>query len=86
MNAARSKSAPTVRRLLDQAIAIYGSQAKLAKACGISQQSLAAARLANRVSAQLAMKIEVAVSGQILARDLRPDLPWPSATSELVSG
>lgn len=64
--------------LIEKAIEIAGSQTKLAEACGVKQQSIWQAKDAGRVSAELALLIERAVAGKVTARELRPDLPWPS--------
>jgi DNA-binding transcriptional regulator YdaS (Cro superfamily) len=66
-----------IRALLETAIALLGSQAKLADACGVTQASVWQAKEAGRVSAELALLIERATGGRITARQLRPDLPWP---------
>lgn len=67
-----------IRELIEQAISILGSQQKLADACGVKQPSIWQAKSDGRCSAELAMAIEKATGGQVLARKLRPDLPWPS--------
>jgi DNA-binding transcriptional regulator YdaS (Cro superfamily) len=67
-----------VRELIEQAISILGSQAKLAAACGIKQSSIWQAKETERCSAELAMAIEKATEGRVTAAELRPDLPWPS--------
>lgn len=67
------------RGLIEQAIEIFGSQQKLAEACGVKQASIWQAKEAGRASAELSMAIEQATSGKVSARDLRPDLPWPDA-------
>ena len=66
-----------VRDLIEQAISIFGSQAKLADACGIKQPSIWQAKETGRCSAELAMAIEKATDGRITAAQIRPDLPWP---------
>lgn len=65
------------RGLIEQAIQQFGSQEKLAKACGVKQASIWQAKEAGRASAELSMAIEQATGGKVLARELRPDLPWP---------
>lgn len=59
---------------LRHAIEIKGSQGKLAKAAGVSQTSIWKALQADRVSAELAVRIERATDGVITAHHLRPDL------------
>ena len=66
------------RELLETAISQLGSQAKLAEACGVKQQSIWQAKDSGRVSAELALQIEKATGGTVAAKDLRPDLPWPA--------
>lgn len=66
-----------VRQLIEKAISILGSQAKLADACGVKQPSIWQAKDTERCSAELAMAIEKATDGQVTAVELRPDLPWP---------
>lgn len=66
-----------IRELIEKAIAILGSQAKLAEACGVKQPSIWQAKETERCSAELAMAIERATEGQVTALSLRPDLPWP---------
>lgn len=67
----------TVRPLLDAAIAIAGSQPKLAAACGVTQQAIWKAKKAGRVSGELAVAIEKATKGAIPRSRLRPDLWEP---------
>jgi len=65
------------RELIETAISQLGSQAKLAEACGVKQQSIWQAKDSGRVSAELALLIEKATGGAVTAKGLRPDLPWP---------
>lgn len=69
-----------IRELIEKAIG-EGSQAELAKACGVTQQSIWQAKETNRCSAELAMAIEKATNGLVTAKELRPDLPWPAIES-----
>lgn len=69
------------RELIEQAITLAGSQAKLAEACGVKQQSVWQAKETGRCSAELALQIEQATAGKVTAAELRPDLPWPSPTT-----
>lgn len=66
-----------IKELIEKAIG-EGSQADLAKACGVTQQSIWQAKETNRCSAELAMAIEKATAGKVTALELRPDLPWPA--------
>jgi DNA-binding transcriptional regulator YdaS (Cro superfamily) len=63
-----------VRELIERAIGIAGSQAKLADACGVTQQSVWQAKEAGRCSADLAVGIHRATAGAVPAYALRPDL------------
>jgi DNA-binding transcriptional regulator YdaS (Cro superfamily) len=68
-----------IRALIRAAAAEFGgSEAKLAGACGVTQNAVWAARRAGRVSAELALKIETATGGKVSRTSLRPDL-WPPA-------
>lgn len=61
--------------LVAEAITIVGSQAKLAKAAGVSQQSISF--LLNRqmgMSAEMAVRLERATGGRVSKERLRPDL------------
>ena len=51
-----------------------GSESSLARAVGLSQNAVWAARQARRVSASMAVKIERATRGAVKAADLRPDV------------
>lgn len=63
-----------LRRALDQ----VGSQPKLARAMGCSQSKISWLLVtASQISAEDALLIDRATSGQVSASDLRPDL-WPS--------
>ncbi|WP_441277792.1 transcriptional regulator [Tardiphaga sp. 172_B4_N1_3] len=81
-------SLETVRRLLFKAAVRFGgSETKLAKAAGYSQNAVWTAKHTGRVSAELAMAIEVASRGDVTARQFRPDLPWPPTNSaRIISG
>lgn len=71
------------RELIEAAITLAGSQAKLAEACGVKQQSIWQAKESGRCSAELALQIEQATGGKVTASDLRPDLPWPSSPPQV---
>lgn len=59
---------------IHRAIALFGSEAKLAAAVGVKQPSINAAKRANRVSAELAARIHKATNGTVSREELRPDL------------
>lgn len=62
------------RSPITRAIAIAGSEAKLGKAAGVSQNAIWQAKRRGRVSAELAVKIERATGGLVSRSDLRPDI------------
>lgn len=67
----------TTRALLEKAIRLAGSEAKLGKATGVSQHAIWKAKRFERVSAELARAIHHATGGEVGAHELRPDL-WAS--------
>lgn len=60
--------------LIESAIRLRGSEAKLAAACGVSQAAIWKAKVAGRVSADLAVAIERATDSKVPRWRLRPDL------------
>ncbi|MFP5078626.1 transcriptional regulator [Rhizobium sp. YIM 134829] len=68
-----------VTRLLEAAIAIAGSEAKLGKMVAVSQNAIWSAKRKGRVSAELAAGIDRATNGAIQKSQLRPDIFPPSA-------
>jgi len=69
---------PVVRAALAQAIALKGSQGKLAAACGVTQTAISRVNVRGRVSPQLALAIHRATGGAVPGSLLRPDL-WRRA-------
>lgn len=63
-----------VTRLINAAITIAGSEAKLGELAGYSQNSIWYAKRNGRVSAELACGIDRATRGAISKSSLRPDL------------
>lgn len=66
-----------------KAIALVGSQKKLADAVGCEQQTIS--RLLNRqrqITAEMAVAIDHATEGHVSRHDLRPDIFEPPAISE----
>ena len=63
---------------LAYAIALTGTQQKLAAACGVTQASISRARLTGRISPQFAIAIHRVTDGAVPASALRPDL-WRKA-------
>lgn len=66
-----------VKQAICRAVAILGSEVKLAAACGVTQPAISKAKLQGRVSVRLALAMHRATDGQVPASDLRPDL-WQS--------
>ncbi|WP_442867751.1 transcriptional regulator [Caulobacter sp. NIBR2454] len=64
----------TVQLLLDAAISIVGSQGKLGRATGFSQNAIWHARRVGRVSPELALAIDRATAGVVSRAGLRPDI------------
>lgn len=67
---------PGISHLVEQAVAKYGSQAKLAAAAGVAQPTVHKAIKTGRVGVRLAKGIHAATRGRISKSMLRPDL-WP---------
>ncbi len=59
---------------LQKAISIAGSEAKLGKGAGVSQNAIWQAKRKKRVSPELAIGIHRATHGEVPASILRPDL------------
>lgn len=60
---------------IERAVSIKGSQAKLAKDMGCSQQYISwLLKDADRISANMAVAVERATDGEVSRADLRPDL------------
>lgn len=76
----------STQSLIQAAITMLGSEAKLGAACGVTQGAIWKAKTAGRVSGELAVKIEKATRSAIPRWRLRPDL-WdaPLASSPAVS-
>jgi len=65
-----------IRDLIEQAIAMFGTEAKLAAAAGVSQAAVNEAKSKGRAGPRLAAGIHKATNGQVSRSALRPDL-WP---------
>lgn len=65
------------RTLIEEAIRIAGSEAKLGAACGCKQQTINKAKKRGYVSAEIALGIHRATEGAVPASSLRPDI-WTS--------
>ncbi len=69
-----------VRQAISRAVAILGSEVKLAAACGVTQPAISKAKLQGKISARLALAMHRATAGRVPASELRPDL-WGSPES-----
>uniref|UniRef100_UPI001F2FCB8D YdaS family helix-turn-helix protein n=1 Tax=Xenorhabdus sp. Sc-CR9 TaxID=2584468 RepID=UPI001F2FCB8D len=58
-----------------RAIEITGSQASLARACGVTQPAVYRWLNGSRIKADYVMAIVEATNGAVQAHELRPDLP-----------
>ena len=59
---------------LDKAISRFGSQAKLARAIGVTPMAVTNWKKRGGVPAEQCGKIEVVTGGKVKRRDLRPDI------------
>jgi DNA-binding transcriptional regulator YdaS (Cro superfamily) len=66
----------SVSHLIAEAIALFGTEAKLAAAAGVSQPTINEAKRTGRVGHRLARGIDDATGGKISKSSLRPDI-WP---------
>ncbi|HXW25309.1 MAG TPA: YdaS family helix-turn-helix protein [Xanthobacteraceae bacterium] len=73
MDTAAFDPAP-VSAAVARAIALIGSEQKLAAACGVTQPAVSKAKLSGRLSPRLALAIHRATAGAVPASALRPDL------------
>jgi DNA-binding transcriptional regulator YdaS (Cro superfamily) len=65
----------TFKQHVGRAVAIKGSQAKLATAMGCSQQYISwLLKEAGQISAEMAVAVEKATEGHVSRSDMRPDL------------
>ncbi|MEF0939610.1 transcriptional regulator [Rhizobium sp. BR 362] len=74
-----------ITRLLEAAISIAGSEAKLGKLIGKSQNAIWSAKRKGRVSAEIAVGIDRATKGAISKSHLRPDIFPPIVETSQVS-
>ena len=65
---------PKLHTLIKRAIDHHGSQAKLAEKMGCSQQQIAYLLKAKSITAEMAIKMDVATGGAVSRHELRPDL------------
>jgi DNA-binding transcriptional regulator YdaS (Cro superfamily) len=73
-------TATKLHSLIAKAIKAKGSQGKLAKAIGCSQQQIAYLLKASSISVEMAHRIDVATDGAVARNELRPDFFKDSAT------
>ena len=66
-----------VKQAISRAVALVGSEVKLAAACGVTQPAISKAKLQGKISAKLALAVHRATNGRVPASELRPDL-WQS--------
>lgn len=74
----KQPSPASVKKLLARAVHVVGSQTRLAKKCGCSQQNISRALATGIVTIKLAMAIAWAVK----ARDPESDLEWQDLASQ----
>lgn len=66
------------RKHIVRAVELCGSQVKLAKRAGCSQQYISwLLKDADKISAEMALSIEKATDGAVSRNDLRPDIFGP---------
>lgn len=70
----KKKASSQVTRLIEAAITIIGSEAKLGAKAGYSQNAIWYAKRNGRISGDLAAAIDKATNGAISKGQLRPDL------------
>ena len=75
------QNAREVRRLIEAAIVIAGSEQKLGRAAGYTQNAIWHAKSKGRVSAEMAVGIDRATNGAVSRSRLRPDLFPAQATA-----
>ena len=63
-----------IKRAVKRAVAIAGSQQKLADLSGLSQPAISKMLRTGRMEGESALKIEGAVGGKVSRAALRPDL------------
>jgi DNA-binding transcriptional regulator YdaS (Cro superfamily) len=63
-----------VKQAISRAIALAGSEVKLAAACGVTQPAISKVKLTGRISPRLALAVHRATAGRVPASELRPDL------------
>lgn len=65
---------------IERAIAYFGNQSRMSKACGVKQTLISDALLGRKnFGPETCLKVARATSGQVKARELRPDIDWEAA-------
>lgn len=64
----------TPREAMSQAIDLFGSEKKLGRAIGVSQNAIWRAKTVGRATAEMCVCIEAVTNGKIKRAALRPDL------------
>ncbi len=72
----------SIKTLIQAAVDDLGSQAKLARAVGCSQQQISYLLKAKTVSAKMAIRIEAATKGKVTRHDLCPEIFGPTPLAE----
>lgn len=62
------------RKVIEQAIKLAGSEAKLGEGTGFSQVAINKAKHKGRATAEMALAIHRFLNGAVSAADLRPDI------------
>ena len=70
-----------VRALIEKAIGKAGSEAKLGKATGYTQNAIWQAKRRGKVTPEMAIKIDEATEGDVSKEQLRPDIFVPERES-----
>lgn len=68
--------------MIERAVQHCGSQSRLAKAAGCSQQQIAYLLRAKNITADMAKKIDEATEGTVSRHDLRPDIFGPAPSRD----
>lgn len=63
-----------VTSILAEAVEMFGSSKKLAKACKVGTSAITNAKRKGQISPELAIALDRATHGEISAAELRPDL------------
>jgi DNA-binding transcriptional regulator YdaS (Cro superfamily) len=69
-----------------RAVEAAGTETELGRKIGVTQNAIWQVKQRGSMTAEMAMKIEAALAGAVLARDLCPDLPWPNYGADEAPG